>query len=283
MLADTLPNLVVIGAMKCATTSLHHYLDLHPEISMARQRGLNAFLAENAGRSIDWYASHFDLPGRIRGDTSPRYTNAPLNPGVPARLHAWLPEARLVYVVRDPVARMVSHYTHYVASGYERRAPAEALLDESEGRERNPYLCRSLYWMQLEHYLSLYPPSRIHVLYYEALRDRRRETLRALFRFLGVDESFEASAFERVHHETRHKRSLTPTGQRVRQLLTPALARLSQDGRERVGALLTRPFSRRVERPVLDASVEARLCDRLRSDSRNLQEFVGSAGPGWSV
>jgi hypothetical protein len=278
-----LPNLVVIGAMKCATTSLHHYLDLHPEISMARQRGLNGFLAENASRGMAWYGSHFEGPGRIRGDTSPRYTNAPLNPGVAARMHAVIPEARLVYLVRDPVERMLSHYTHYVAAGYEARDADRALLDLGDGPERNPYLCRSLYWMQLEHYLALYPPSRIHVLYYEGLRDRRRETLRDLFRFLEVDEGFEAPGFGRVHHETRDKRRLTPVGRGVQRMLAPALARLSQDDRERARSLLTRPFSRRVERPVLEANVEARLRRLVQEDSRRLQDFVGRPAPGWKI
>ena len=120
-----LPNLVVIGAMKCATTSLHHYLTLHPGISMSRQRGLNFFLDENHERGSDWYAAQFDGPEKIHGDTSPRYANFPLNPGVPERMVRLLPRAKLIYLVREPVERVISHYTHYVAAGYEERTFAK--------------------------------------------------------------------------------------------------------------------------------------------------------------
>lgn len=270
-----LPNLVVLGAMKCATTSLHHYLDLHPEICMSRERGLNAFLEENLPRGLDWYRSHFDQRARIRGDTSPRYTNAPLDPGVASRMRQLLPDARLVYLVRDPVERMVSHYTHYVASGYESRPAAEALLDLRSGPERNPYLSRSLYWMQLREYLGHYPRSQLKVIYYEDLRDRGRDTLREIFRFLEVDEHFDAAGFDRIHHRTRDKRRLTPAASGLTPILDAALAPLPQDARDRVGSLVTRPFSRRVERPHLAPGITAKLRELLRDDSERVQAFVG--------
>ena len=70
-----LPNLIVIGGLKCGTTSLHHYLNLHPEIAMSRPKELNFFVAElNWELGADWYASHFD-----RGAAGPRRELAPLH------------------------------------------------------------------------------------------------------------------------------------------------------------------------------------------------------------
>jgi len=66
-------------------------------------------------------------------------------------------------------------------------------------------------------------------------------------------------------------------------MLSPALDRLSQDGRERVRTLVTRPFSDRVDRPQLDAGVAQKLRELLRADSRRIQDFVGRAAPGWQV
>ena len=55
-----LPNLIVIGGLKCGTTSLHHYLNLHPEIGMSRPKELNFFVEElNWGLGADWYRGHF--------------------------------------------------------------------------------------------------------------------------------------------------------------------------------------------------------------------------------
>jgi hypothetical protein len=274
-----LPNLVVIGAMKCATTSLHHYLGLHPEIAMSGERGLNFFLEENQGRGEAWYAKQFDGPEKIHGDTSPRYANYPLNPGVPERMYALLPEARLVYIVRDPVERIVSHYTHYVAAGYEDRDLVDALEDVEKDPERNPYTCRSLYHLQLEQYLRRYPRAQIEVLFYESLRDRRSETLAGLFRFLGVDDALEDVGFERVHHRTIEKRQLTPAGRRLDGWLSGPLSGLSQDVRVGVAATLTRPFSRAVPRPVVTPELEYRLRTLLHADGLALQDFVGRPVP----
>ena len=63
-----LPNLLVIGGLKCGTTSLHHYLNLHPAIAMSRPKELNFFVEElNWHLGSDWYASHFDRAAAVRG------------------------------------------------------------------------------------------------------------------------------------------------------------------------------------------------------------------------
>ena len=116
-----LPNLIIIGGLKCGTTSLHHYLSLHPEIAMSRPKELNFFVAElNWPLGRDWYAAHFDPKAPVRGESSPHYTNSPAFAGVADRMRDILGEAvRLIYVVRDPIDRMLSHYLHNVGGGYD--------------------------------------------------------------------------------------------------------------------------------------------------------------------
>src|SRR5687767_4299497 len=97
-----LPNLVVIGGLKCGTTSLHHYLNLHPEVEMSRPKELNFFVAElNWPLGPEWYASHFSGGTSVRGESSPHYTNRPRFEGVAERMRSVLTDARLVYMVRD--------------------------------------------------------------------------------------------------------------------------------------------------------------------------------------
>src|SRR5947208_13622101 len=97
-----LPNLVVIGAQKCGTSGLHYYLSLHPEISMSKPKELNFFIAErNYPRGLDWYRAHFDPTAKVRGESSPNYTAYPLHVGVPERMHSIVPDAKLLYLVRD--------------------------------------------------------------------------------------------------------------------------------------------------------------------------------------
>src|SRR6059058_1737729 len=84
---SALPNLLVIGGLKCGTTSLHHYLNLHPEVAMSRPKELNFFVAElNWPLGRDWYAGHFEPGAPVRGESSPHYTNRPAFAGVSQRM-----------------------------------------------------------------------------------------------------------------------------------------------------------------------------------------------------
>src|SRR5205085_10467190 len=102
-----LPNLIVIGAAKCGTTSLHRYLDLHPEVAMSKTKQLHFFTEkENWGRGLAWYESHFDTPAQVRGESTPAYSAWPVHRGVPERIARVVPDTRLIYLVRDPVERV---------------------------------------------------------------------------------------------------------------------------------------------------------------------------------
>ena len=82
-----LPNLIIIGGLKCGTTSIHHYLGLHPEIQMSKPKELNFFVEElNWDLGLDWYASRFDDRFKVRGESSPHYTNLPRFDGVAERI-----------------------------------------------------------------------------------------------------------------------------------------------------------------------------------------------------
>ena len=100
------PNLIIIGAAKAGTTSLHYYLGLHPEISMSQRKELRFFSHEKYwSRGIEWYESHFSGIAKIYGETSPSYAMYPRYPDPPERMHALVPHAKLIYVVSDPIER----------------------------------------------------------------------------------------------------------------------------------------------------------------------------------
>src|SRR5687768_8813331 len=102
-----LPNLIIIGAMKCGTTSMHGYLRRHRQIEMSGTKELDFFIAgRNWEKGPDWYASQFPGGTAIRGESSPNYTSALIFPGVPERMHSVVPDARLLFMVRDPVDRI---------------------------------------------------------------------------------------------------------------------------------------------------------------------------------
>lgn len=276
-----LPNLVIIGAMKCATTSLHYYLGLHPDIRMSREKELNFFVRElNWSRGLEWYRANFSGEAKIYGESSPSYTNYPIFKDVPERIASVLPEAQLIYMVRDPIERIVSHYIHECAAGREERTLAEALADP----ERSHYVSRSRYFMQLERYLRYFPCAQILIVSQEELRRFRRETVKRVFRFLGVDESFSSMRFSRLKHKSREKRRKTPVGRRLSVLPeAPFFNRLPSYTQYYLRRLFYFPLSRAMPRPSLSENLRAEVVAALVEDARRLKEYAGRGFQGWSV
>ena len=109
---EMLPTFIVIGAMKCGTTSLHHYLASHPDVFMSRKK------------ELDYSSRRRTAPGAavvrvvVPGTRGPvggvftSYTKFPAFQDVPRRMHALLPDIKLIYSVRDPVRRIGSHLYH---------------------------------------------------------------------------------------------------------------------------------------------------------------------------
>lgn len=278
------PDFIVIGAKKSGTTSLYRYLDLHPDIAMAHPRELNYFIpgqarSANHGaaaeRSPEWYLSRFDASAAARGESSPNYTSFPLVRGVPERMHALVPDVKLVYLVRDPIERMISEYGHLWAHNAARGPMSEVFSDP--GLEDTNYVARGRYHLQAEQFLEHFDRDRLLVVAQEDLRRDREATLERIFRFIGV-ESFTTSEFDREHNIARDRRR------------SAALAGMSRVFGERnpvrtffrsgkVKDLLSRPMPS-LE---LDPAVRDRVAEYFREDAQRLRGLTGQRFESWSV
>ena len=259
-----LPNLIIVGGLKCGTTSIHHYLGLHPEIQMSKPKELNFFARElNWDLGLDWYASRFDDRFEVRGESSPHYTNLPRFEGVPARIKEHCPDARLLYMVRDPIKRILSHWVHATGAGYETRELVPTLSQPDSS-----YIHRSLYWMQLQPYLELFDRSQIEVIAQEELQAEREETMRKAFRFAGVDEGFTSEQFDREWEKSSAKQGdKYQVMERAGETAGPALLRPQLRPPARVAALDRREGR---PRPGEAAGAEARAPRRPLRDGARL-------------
>jgi len=265
----TLPNLIIIGAGKCGTTSLHYYLGLHPQISMSWEKELHFFVSElNWHKGVDWYKSNFTDKARVHGEASPSYTNYPFFKGVPERMYTVVPETKLLYVVRDPIDRIISHYVNDYSEGKEDRTIEEALTH----LDNNPYVCKSKYHMQLEQYLSYFPRANILVITTEDLYNHRLLTIKRIFRFLNVDETFYSSKFLDIKHKSNPKRRKSQTGLVLKRLYEASIAKLfSLNVRMNIGRVFSVPFSYEIDRPMLDKRLRVKLVDYLKEDINRLR------------
>jgi hypothetical protein len=274
-----LPNLIIIGGQKCATTSLHYYLGLHPEIFMSRQKELNFFVREyNWDKGVEWYKSHFIGKVKIFGESSPDYTHYPFFDGVPERIHALLQQPKLIYILRNPIDRIVSEYVHRRVDGKENRTIEDALAH----LDGNPYVSRSKYFMQLEQYLEFFDKSSIKIVILEDLYAHPQKTLGEIFNFLEVDDTFYSRKFLLKWHKSKFKRRKNRFGiylsgtsvMKFVELLPFAL-------RGPVEKILFFPLSYKVRRPVLNQTLQRNLVEFLKDDIRNLTKYTGRQYKGW--
>jgi hypothetical protein len=274
-----LPNLIIIGAERSGTTSLHSYLGAHPQVFMSRQKELNFFVAEkNWKRGRSWYERQFPEHVDVRGESSPSYTAFPALSGVPERMAAVVPQSRLLYLVRDPVERAISAYHLARAIGIERRPATVALRDPL-----GSYVTRSSYAIQLERYLAQFPAETILVVDSNELRTRRRETLRRIFGFLGVDkDAWRQEMGTELNAAKRRQRNVA--GQFLFRLgLTtigdPRTRTIMRRAPSRVAARLTSS----VEPTVLSPDLRAELESMLAGEISRLRELTGMRFESWSV
>jgi hypothetical protein len=162
MISETrLPDFLIIGAMKCGTTSLFRWLGAQPEVRLPEVKEPHFFSRDDRwDRGLDWYRSLFEKAGAdtLKGEASASSTDPRVSPVAAERMARIVPAARLIFLVRDPVERLRSHYRHEVQRSRERRPLVEALKDPE-----NPYLRSSLYHLALAPYLDRFPREQILV------------------------------------------------------------------------------------------------------------------------
>jgi hypothetical protein len=143
-------------------------------------------------RSVDAYLALFSGagPAIYAGEASTSYTHLPRMPDIARRIHQFSPDARILYIMRDPIDRTISHYWHAVQYFGENRKPLAAIRDEPH------YMAVSDYASQLTPYLELFGARQVHALTFERLVRHPVETTQAVFRWLGVDDSIAPPAVD---------------------------------------------------------------------------------------
>lgn len=194
-----LPDALIIGAMKSGTTSLNAWLRQHPQVLFPCRKELHYF-DQNSNRSVGWYRSHFPLLRQLQKpaggfctlEATPAYL---YRPEVPQRMHALLPEARLIAILRNPVQRAISHYDHRHRHKRELRSLEEALTAphgvDGLGNKvpDNLYKHRGHYAEQIARVLSCYPREQLLVLRSEDLFADPDAAYRRVLEFLQIDSS----------------------------------------------------------------------------------------------
>ncbi|MFX1500829.1 MAG: sulfotransferase domain-containing protein [Promethearchaeota archaeon] len=226
-----LPDFVIIGAMKCGTSSLINYLTQHPYIKIPLFQKEVHFFDRNFDKGINWYRSFF--PSRIykyiftkikkrnflTGEKSPLYIFHPL---VPKRLYKTLPNSKIILLLRNPVNRAYSHYNHSVRNGRDKLTFEEAIKLEPERLkgEKNKilkfknyrsikyssysYLSRGHYLEQIKEWRRYFPKQQILIIKSEDLFKTPQVVMNKVYDFLNIPR-FKHQKFKKIFSRTYQK------------------------------------------------------------------------------
>ncbi|WP_296591073.1 sulfotransferase [Methylophaga sp.] len=176
------PDFIIIGAMKSATSTLHEQLALQPGFFMSTPKEPNFFSDDEIYElGLDWYANLYSASdvGDICGESSTHYTKLPDYPQTIERMKAYLPSLKLIYVIRHPIDRLVSHYIHQWSQNVIKVNINQAIDEFDE------LVNYSRYSMQLAPFIDAYGAENIHIAFSEAFRVRPQYELEKVTRFLG--------------------------------------------------------------------------------------------------
>jgi hypothetical protein len=204
------PRLIIGGAPKSGTTALYYYLIQHPGFCLSQKKELHFFsrpsldhrvagpgdryiLAE-IPRNFDEYLTYFDHcgAGQVAVDISPSYLS---HAETADNIFGRLPQARILFILRNPADKAYSQYLHLVGAGREELSFEKALAIE-EQRHRNGYadiwLYRqgSFYAQILEHYIQVFGRESVKIFYYEELQSAPDRVLDEICGFVGAEQGF---------------------------------------------------------------------------------------------
>jgi len=276
-----LPDFIIIGTMKSATSSLYWWLQEQPGCFLASPKEIDFFSkADRWRKGIEWYRSLFaGAPaGQVLGEASVSYT-LPTFAGVAAsRMRSTLPDVRLLVTLRHPEERLRSHYRHEVQRGREQRSFIDAVRILE-----NPYLATSRYFSCLEPYLERFSRDQLCLVRFEDLVSGGRSGWHQTLRFLGLPPTQPPTT---AHNVTDGHRQWSSTMARLHRLgvfRLAAVARVPAPLRKLGGRVLMRDGAD--YRKTLEASravaIPEDVSDELWADIAKLETWLGATTPLW--
>jgi hypothetical protein len=207
MTALRLPDFVIAGAPRSGTTWLAEAIDRNPHLWLAKplRPEPKFFLVDDLyARGLDWYAEQWFAAAPAGATIGEKSTNYLESETAARRMAAALPDVKLLFMLRDPVARAISNYRWSVMNGLESE-PLDRALDLEPARERqlpadlryarpHAYFSRGLYARLLRPWFDLFPSEQILCLRFEDATSAPAATVAQVAAYLGVPASDHAGA-----------------------------------------------------------------------------------------
>jgi len=293
---EQLPDFVIIGAAKSATSSMYNYLREHKDVFMPDIKETNYFaysddinetkflgnyqVTKFHAKTLEEYKLHFaNVNGaKILGEASPVYLSSPIAAN---KIKALIPEVKIIASLRNPVDRALSSYIMHCRLGRESRTPNEAFANLN----KEAYVLAGQYYPLMQRYYELFDEEKIQVLLFEDLKLKPVEKMQEVYRFIGADDRFEPCT-DKVHNKGGvASGSLAKiVGASVKTVSNSLLG-------EAVKNILPRDLKRQLrgsiescylKYPEFDDVLVQRLTDFYEKDNENLAQLTGLDISVWS-
>lgn len=289
----------ILGAAKCGTTSLYHFLNQHPSVHFSDPKEPIFFEAEYE-EGLEYYRKKYYEKWEEGGAVGEARPANLFLPYVPRRIHNSFPGAKLIIILRNPVDRAYSHWWMRKTQGREELSFQEATRKnrqrlrrghtlEGKGGEKlwrkslvpgtgmvelRTYLDMGYYAAQVERYLDLFPRDRIKIILLRDLSKTTEKVTRDLFEFLGVDETAEVSDFEKKNA------ALSPTAAAFFRVARKTQAgKVLYDGiKDKIKKLLSRFGSK----PYMSSSYRSKLDNHYYQYNKKLEKIAQKDLSHWN-
>lgn len=283
------PQIFLIGSQKGGTTYLANLLGQHPDICLAEPKEPD-FFTQHWDKGISWYQERFKhCNAPLLLDASPSYSAAPLPcfgsnssipsrmAGVPARIKSVSPDAKFIYLLREPVKRTYSSYWHNVRGGYEKLPFREAI-------DKNSYYLRmGHYYEQIQLYFEFFKPEDFLILLFEDFISAPQATANKCFKFLGLHE-FNDFALEKGKNQSF---GYAPFLNRINQRLASfgGLNKLAKSIKPMLPEIAVEALSKMVTRKIPPISIDDKnyLSDYFKDKNALLSERLGISLDKWKT
>lgn len=296
-----MPNFLIIGAAKSGTTALHHACAQHPQICMSPTKEPNFFALQGdalnfASGSVqasylahcitDWsvYCEQFqpNVQQIAIGEASPIYL---YDSKAAERIQSYIPDVKLIAILRDPVERAYSNFLHHIRDDLETTTDFLEAIRLEESRIANNwwwgfhYIRSGFYYEQLERYFDRFDRNHVKVYLYEDLSRNRLDTLQNLFQFLDVDPAFtpDMSIRQNVTGVPKNKNlnRFLSQSHPIKTFFKPLLPRKLRN------QLLTSLKNQNLNKPQIPSGIREQLQPIFRKDILQLQDLLQHDLSAW--
>ena len=291
-----LPNFLIVGVQKAGTTSIYNYLQEHPQVYMSRVKETN-FLEKdwenmppeqqnkNGIVTLEKYCELFaDVKDEIAiGEASPNYLFHYESSA--ARIKKYVPNAKLIVVLRNPTERAYSDHLMHVRDAIGYRSLSEQIQHSSH---KSFILRKGFYYVPLKYYFEQFGQEQIKIFFYDDLCDNSQKFMQSMYQYIGVNDCFVPNTARKaqvakipknktINNLLNRKNILRNTTANILKTVMPV------ETRQKLRDRLINLNSKTKKAVSLSAEERQQLIELYREDILQLQDLVGRDLSKWLV